>query len=146
MTMIDEEVLGDALRRAAESIQPSEDAMDRIMAVAQIPAASPRSARKLNVIPRSGRGRFVAVAAALALTRRWYHRVGEDFASHNELPTIAALRCPPKSFTGATRFLTGSRPFSWNRGPFGGVWRRIRNVWCRGVLLLGRPNRRDTVI
>jgi hypothetical protein len=67
VTMIDEEVLGDALRKAAESIHPSEDAMGRILAEAFPASATPGPEDGRGARPRYARRRIVLVAAAVAL-------------------------------------------------------------------------------
>lgn len=67
MTMIDEEVLGEALRRAAEAFCPSEGATGRILSAARTPISTPRAGGKRSVIPDTRRGRMAMVAAAVAL-------------------------------------------------------------------------------
>src|ERR1700683_4982903 len=79
--MIDEEVLSEALREAAESIRLSDGASDRILAAAQTPTATGRSFDAHKVIPRNSRGRVVMVAAVLALL------IGGITASVLSIPT-----------------------------------------------------------
>ena len=65
--MVDEELLSDALRRAAESFQPSEDAMGRIMTEAFPVNVTPDPEDESRARPRYARRRIVLVAAAVAL-------------------------------------------------------------------------------
>jgi hypothetical protein len=66
VTMIDEEVLSEALREAAEAIYLPDGASDRILVAAQVSTATSRSGER-TVVPRISRRRVVLVAAIAAL-------------------------------------------------------------------------------
>src|ERR1035437_517455 len=65
--MIDEGVLIEALRDAAEAIEISEGATERILAASRTTTPTARMFRPRAVIPRRGRGRMILVAAAVIL-------------------------------------------------------------------------------
>jgi len=67
VTMIDEEVLTEALRNAAEDIEIPDGATERILAAAQTTRPTTPSSRLRTLVPRSGRGRMVLVAAVVIL-------------------------------------------------------------------------------
>ena len=67
MTMIDEGVLIEALRNAAEAIDIPEGATERILAASRTTTPKARMFRPRAVIPRRGRGRMILVAAAVIL-------------------------------------------------------------------------------
>ena len=67
MTMIDEGVLIEALRDAAEAIEIPEGATERILAASRTTTPKARMFRPRAVIPRRGRGRMILVAAAVIL-------------------------------------------------------------------------------
>lgn len=88
MTMIDEEVLSEALREAAEAIYLPDGACDRILAAAQSSIATSRSGVR-TVVPRTPRGRLVLVAAIAALV------IGGITASVANLPTHGTNSATP---------------------------------------------------
>src|ERR1035441_2982971 len=65
--MIDEGVLIEALRDAAEAIEIPEGATERILAASRTTTPKARMFRPRAVIPRRGRGRMILVAAAVIL-------------------------------------------------------------------------------
>jgi hypothetical protein len=67
VTMIDEGVLIEALRDAAEAIEIPEGATERILAASRTTTPKARMFRPRAVIPRRGRGRMILVAAAVIL-------------------------------------------------------------------------------
>jgi hypothetical protein len=108
--MIDEELLGDALRKAAESIRPSEDAMGRILAEAFPASATPGPDDARGARPGHGRRRIVLVAAAVALiagaaTASVETMSGSNPSSPGEVAQPAVPRGVPTSHRSAS---TGS--------------------------------------
>ncbi|HWD53049.1 MAG TPA: DUF4349 domain-containing protein [Acidimicrobiales bacterium] len=65
--MIDEDVLTEALGNAAEAIDIPEGATDRILAAARTSRPTTPSSRLRTLVPRSGRGRMILVAAVVIL-------------------------------------------------------------------------------
>ncbi|HEY1988589.1 MAG TPA: DUF4349 domain-containing protein [Acidimicrobiales bacterium] len=84
--MIDEGVLAEALRNAAEDIDVPEGATERVLAAAQTPRPTTPSSRLGSLVPRSGRGRMVLVAAVVVLV-----------AGGITLPLLATTSSPPKT-------------------------------------------------
>jgi hypothetical protein len=84
--MIDEGVLTEALRHAAEDIELPEGAPERILAAAQTPPGTTPSSRLPTFVPRSGRGRMVLVAAVVILV-----------AGAITLPLLATKSSPSKT-------------------------------------------------
>jgi hypothetical protein len=67
VTLIDEEMLSEALREAAATIDLPERATERIVAAARTAPVEARSFHPGTVIPRRGRGRTMLVAAVVLL-------------------------------------------------------------------------------
>ena len=67
MTMIDEAVLSESLRQAAEAFDVSERSIDRILAEVRTATPPPRSPGPRTPVPRRARGRLILVAAVVAL-------------------------------------------------------------------------------
>ena len=84
--MIDEGVLAEALRNAADEIEVPEGATERILASAQTPRPPTPSSRLRTFVPRSGRGRMVLVAAVVILA-----------AGGITLPLLATRSIPSKT-------------------------------------------------
>jgi hypothetical protein len=86
VTMIDEDVLTAALRNAAEEIELPEVAPERILTAAQTASLNTPTSRLRTVVPGSGRGRMVLVAAVVILV-----------AGGITLPLLATKSSPSKT-------------------------------------------------
>ncbi len=86
MTMIDEDVLAEALRNAAEEIEIPEGASQRILTAAQTFRPTASSTRLRTLVPQGSRGRAVLVAAVVILV-----------AAGITLPLLATSSSPSKT-------------------------------------------------
>ncbi|MFZ0667582.1 MAG: DUF4349 domain-containing protein [Acidimicrobiales bacterium] len=106
MTMIDEDVLSQALHEIAASFEVSEGATERILAAAK-PSAPQAGLTKRNkvvqshrVIPSSGRGRFALVAAVVVLLVAGITISNEGSRSNNSSSAARAPGLPISSVPG----------------------------------------------
>jgi len=122
MTMIDEDVLSRALSDIAASFEVSEEAPERILAAARPPSVPGGLTGGHKVIPSSGRGRVLLVAAAVVMVVAGVTLAGEGPRPTNSPSAARAPALPAGtrgSASGSAAFGGSSSAGSGSSGTYG---------------------------
>jgi hypothetical protein len=120
--MIDEDVLHQALREAAETIRIPEEATQRILAAAQTPAPKSHRQPPPRVIPQGKRGRMALIAAAVIVVVGGisFPLLSSTDASKTISASTSTVHGSPSSGSAGTKQAVTPAPVNGSAGAAGG--------------------------